>query len=226
VQDRFQPGDFLRSKPHMIEETADDASSDNENDDVDEYRNSEDQHVARYVNKWYPKKTKQHELMTSRNIAWPDNRERVRSASRNASLAPRFSLHTRAPDGRMQPIDFDGQIVWAADALAMLIPNDREAARAVPNEVFVHDRFRPGVFMRSTQRMIEETADEPSDKESEDEASDNESDDVDEGRNSQGQDIPRYVKKRYPKRTKQHELCAWTARAAARTATCIWSLAP
>jgi hypothetical protein len=79
----------------------------------------------------------------------------------------------------------------------MLIPNDREAARAVPNEVFVHDRFRPGVFLRSTQRMIEETADE---------ASDNESDDVDEGRNSEGPDIPRYVKKRYPKRTKQHEL--------------------
>jgi hypothetical protein len=97
----------------------------------------------------------------------------------------------------MQPVDFDGQIVWAADALAMLIPNDREAARAVPNEVFVHDRFRPGVFMRSTQRMIEETADEPSD---------NESDGVDEATNSEGQDIPRYVKKRYPKKTKQHGL--------------------
>jgi hypothetical protein len=97
----------------------------------------------------------------------------------------------------MQPFDFDGEIVWAAEALAMFIPNDREAARAVPNEVFVHDRFRPGVFMRSTQRMIEETADEPSD---------NESDDVDEGRSSEGQDVPRYVKNRYPKKTKQHEL--------------------
>jgi hypothetical protein len=106
----------------------------------------------------------------------------------------------------MQPLDFDGEIVWAADALAMLIPNDREAARAVPNAVFVHDRFRPGVFMRSTQRMIEETADEPSDNESDDEPSDTESDGVDEAPNSEGQDIPRYVEKRYPKRTKQHEL--------------------
>jgi hypothetical protein len=97
-----------------------------------------------------------------------------------------------------QPFDFDGEISWDADALARLIPNDREAARAVPNEVFVQDRFRLGVFLRSTQRMIEETAD--------DEPSDNESDDVDEARNSEGQDIPRYVKKRYPKRTKQHEL--------------------
>jgi hypothetical protein len=66
VQDRFRPGDLLRSKPHRIEETADepsdnesdDEASDNESDDVDEYRNSEDQHVARYVNKRYPKKTK------------------------------------------------------------------------------------------------------------------------------------------------------------------------
>jgi hypothetical protein len=98
----------------------------------------------------------------------------------------------------MQPFDFDGEIVWAAEALAMFIPNDREAARAVPNEVFVHDRFRPGVFMRSTQRMIEETAD--------DELSDNESDDVDEARNSEGQDVARYVKKRYPKKIKQYEL--------------------
>jgi hypothetical protein len=97
----------------------------------------------------------------------------------------------------MQPFDFAGEIVWAADALAMFIPNDREAATAVPNEVFVHDRFRPGVFLRSTQRMIEETADEPSD---------NESDDVDEGRNSEGQDVPRYVKNRYPQKTKQPEL--------------------
>jgi hypothetical protein len=80
----------------------------------------------------------------------------------------------------------------------MLIPNDREAARAVPNEVFVHDRFRPGAFMRSTQRMIEETAD--------GEPSDNESDDVDEASNSQGQDVARYVNKRYPKKTKQQEL--------------------
>jgi hypothetical protein len=79
----------------------------------------------------------------------------------------------------------------------MLIPTDREAARAVPNEVFVQDRFRPGVFLRSTQRMIEETADEPSD---------NESDDDDEAPNSEGQDVPMYVKKRYPKKTKQHEL--------------------
>jgi hypothetical protein len=141
-----------------------------------------------------------------RNIAWPDNRERDRSGSRNAALPPRFSLHTRAPDGRMQPLDFDGEIVWAADALAMLIPNDREAARALPNEVFVQDQFRPGVFLRSTQRMIEETADEPSDNERDDEPSDNESDDVDEGRNSQGQDFSRYVKNRYPKKTKQHEL--------------------
>jgi hypothetical protein len=45
--------------------------------------------------------------------------------------------------------------------------------------------------------MIEETADEPSD---------NESDGVDEARNSQGQDVARYVKKRYPMKTKQHEL--------------------
>jgi hypothetical protein len=69
---------------------------------------------------------------------------------------------------------------------ARLIPNDREAARGLPNEVFVQDRFRPG-----------ETADEPSD---------NESDGVDEAPISEGQDIPRYAKKRYPKRTKQHEL--------------------
>jgi hypothetical protein len=95
-------------------------------------------------------------------------------------------------------LDFDGEIVWAADALAMLIPNDREAARALPNEVFVQDRFRPGVFLRSTQRMIEETAD--------DEPSDNESDDIDEARNSEGHDVARYVKKRCPKKTKQHEL--------------------
>jgi hypothetical protein len=106
----------------------------------------------------------------------------------------------------MQPFDFDGEIVWVEDALARLIPNDREAARAVPNEVFVHDRFRPGVFMRSTQRMIEQTADEPSDNESHGDPSDNESDGVDEAPNSEGQDIPRYVKKRYPKKTKQHEL--------------------
>jgi NAD dependent epimerase/dehydratase family enzyme len=105
----------------------------------------------------------------------------------------------------MQPLDFDGETVWAADALAMLIPNDREAARAVPNEVFVQDRFRLGIFLRSTQRMIEETADEPSDNESDDDPSDNESDGVDEARNSQGQDVARYVKKRYPKKTK-HEL--------------------
>jgi hypothetical protein len=95
----------------------------------------------------------------------------------------------------MQPLDFDGEIVWAADALAMLIPNDREAARYVPNEVFVQDRFQPGVFMRSTRRMIEETAEEPSD---------NESDGVDEAPNSEGQDVPRYVKKRY--RTKQNNM--------------------
>jgi hypothetical protein len=95
-------------------------------------------------------------------------------------------------------LDLDGEIVWDADALARLIPNDREAARGLPNEVFVQDRFRPGVFPRSTQRMIEETAD--------DEASDNENDDVDEARNSQGQDVARYVKKRYPKKTKQREL--------------------
>jgi hypothetical protein len=62
----------------------------------------------------------------------------------------------------------------------------------------VQDRFRPGLFLRSTQRMIEETAD--------DELSDNESDVVDEACNSQGQDVARYVKKRYPKKTKQHEL--------------------
>jgi hypothetical protein len=97
-----------------------------------------------------------------------------------------------------KPLDFDGEIVWDADALARLIPNDREAARGLPNEVFVQDRFRPGVFLRSTQRMIEETAD--------DESSDNESDGVDEAPNSEGQDIPRYVKKRYPKKIKQHEL--------------------
>jgi hypothetical protein len=95
----------------------------------------------------------------------------------------------------MQPLDFDGEIVWAADALAMLIPNDREAARDVPNEVFVQDRFQPGVFMRSTRRMIEETAEEPSD---------NESDGVDEAPNSEGQDVPRYVKKRY--RRKQNNM--------------------
>jgi hypothetical protein len=97
-----------------------------------------------------------------------------------------------------KPLDFDGEIVWDADALARLIPNDREAARGLPNAVFVQDRFRLGVFQRSTQPMIEETAD--------DEPSDNESDDVDEARNSQGQDGARYVKTRYPKKTEQHEL--------------------
>jgi hypothetical protein len=51
----------------MIEETADDELSDNESDDVDEARNSQGQDVARYVKKRYPKKTKQHELMTSRS---------------------------------------------------------------------------------------------------------------------------------------------------------------
>jgi hypothetical protein len=123
---------------------------------------------------------------------------RVRSGSRNASLAPRFSLHTRAPDDGMQPLDFDGEIVWDADTLRGLIPNDTAAARALPNQVFVQDRFQPGVFLGSTQRMIEDTADY--------DPSDNESDGVDEAPNSEGQDIPRYVKKRYPKRTKQHEL--------------------
>jgi hypothetical protein len=104
----------------------------------------------------------------------------------------------------MQPLDFDGEIVWAADALAMLIPNDREAARDVPNEVFVQDRFQPGVFMRSTRRMIEETAEEPRDNETDDEPSDNENNGVDEGPNSEGQDVPRYVKKRY--RRKQNNM--------------------
>jgi hypothetical protein len=103
-----------------------------------------------------------------------------------------------------KPLDFDGEIVSDADALTRLIPNDREAARGLANEVFVQDQFRLGVFLRSTQRMIEETAD--------DEPSDNESDDVDEARNSQGQDGARYVKTRYPKKTKQHELM--TARSA------------
>jgi hypothetical protein len=71
----------------------------------------------------------------------------------------------------------------------------------------VQDRFRPGAFQRRTQRLIEETADDdPSDNESDDDPGDNESDGVDEAPNSEGQDIPRYVKKRYPKRTKQHEL--------------------
>jgi hypothetical protein len=110
---------------------------------------------------------------------------RVRSGSRNASLPQRFSLHTRAPDDGMQPVDFDGEIVWVPDTLRGLIPNDTAAARALPNQVFVQDRFQPGVFMRSTQPMIEETADEPSD---------NESDGVDEAPNSEGHDIPRYVK--------------------------------
>jgi hypothetical protein len=95
-------------------------------------------------------------------------------------------------------LDFDGEIVWDADALAMLIPNDREAARAVPNVIFVHERFRPGVFLRSIQRMIEETAD--------DEPSDNETDDVDEAPNSEGQNVARYGEKRSPKKIKQHEL--------------------
>jgi hypothetical protein len=97
-----------------------------------------------------------------------------------------------------KPLDFDGEIVWDADALARLIPNDRQAARGLPNEVFVQDWFRFGVFLRSTQRMIEETAD--------DEPSDNESDDVDAARNSEGQDVAIHVKKRYPREKKQHEL--------------------
>jgi hypothetical protein len=67
VQDRFRPGLFLRSPQRMIEETADDELSDNESDVVDEARNSQGQDVARYVKKRYPKKTKQHELMTSRS---------------------------------------------------------------------------------------------------------------------------------------------------------------
>jgi hypothetical protein len=62
----------------------------------------------------------------------------------------------------------------------------------------VQDRFRPGVFLRSTQRMIEETAD--------DEPSDNETDDVAEARNSEGQNVARYGKRRSPKKIKQHEL--------------------
>jgi hypothetical protein len=97
-----------------------------------------------------------------------------------------------------KPLDFDGEIVWDADALARLIPNDREASRGLSNEVFVQDRFGPGVFLRSTHRMIEETTD--------DEPSDNETDDVDEARNSEGQKVARYGKKRSPKKIKQHEL--------------------
>jgi hypothetical protein len=49
----------------------------------------------------------------------------------------------------------------------------------------VHDRFQPSVFLTSTQCMIEETAD--------DEPSDNENDDVDESRNSEGQDVAWHV---------------------------------
>jgi hypothetical protein len=97
-----------------------------------------------------------------------------------------------------KPLDFDEEIVWDADALARLIPNDTEAARGLPNEVFVQDRFRPDVFLRSRQRMIEETAD--------DESSNNESDDVDEDRSSEGQDVARYGNKLSPKKIKQHEL--------------------
>jgi hypothetical protein len=85
----------------------------------------------------------------------------------------------------MQPLEFDGEIVWDEDALARLIPNDTEAARGLRNEVFVHDRFQPSFFLRSTQRMIEETAD--------DEPSDNENDDVDESRNSEAQDAAWHI---------------------------------
>jgi hypothetical protein len=100
---------------------------------------------------------------------------RVRSGSRNASLLQRFSLHIWAPDDGMQLLDFDREIVWDADTLRGLIPNDTAAARALANQVFVQDRFQPGVFLGSTQRMIEDTADY--------EPSDNENDDVDESRN-------------------------------------------
>jgi hypothetical protein len=98
----------------------------------------------------------------------------------------------------MQPLEFDGEIVSDADALARLIPSDTEVARALPNQVFVQDRFQPGVFLRFTQHMIEDTTN--------DEPSDNENDDVDESRNSEGRVVAGYVKKRYPKKTKQHEL--------------------
>jgi hypothetical protein len=91
----------------------------------------------------------------------------------------------------MQPLEFGGESVWDADALARLIPNDAETMMALPNEVFVEHRFQPGVFLRSRQHIIEVL--------SEEELTNDETDEVDEAPNEQDQNFAGYVKKRYPK---------------------------